>query len=53
MFTECCIRASSNIKIRYMFLDVNDIATGAGVVCRRFQGGVIHYPKIFELKIIE
>ena len=53
MFTECCIRACSNIKITYMFLDVNDIATGAGVVCRRFQGGVITLSKIFKLKIIE
>ena len=53
MFTECCIRACSNIKITYMFLDVNDIATGAGVVCRRFQGGVITLSKIFKLKIID
>ena len=37
--------------ITYMFLDVNDIATGAGVVCRSFQGGVITLSKIFKLKV--
>ena len=33
-----------------MFLDVNDIATGTGVVCRRFQVVSLPYLRFSNLK---